>query len=1000
MIARKSALLAVVAAASFLARCGGETISYRGGIGDSCATNGECATGLECTDGTCQYPGTTESCTPQERRCNGKVVEACSSDGDEWTSVETCEVACLDGACVEPECARDEVRCSPHNDYDVQVCSTDQLGWELLYSCETRCEDGACTDRVCQPFARRCSGLDVQECGPRGLEWTTVTTCQESCRDGACTTSTPFDCGTEGTLRCNGNALERCSASGGWEVQEVCQTVCLNLACAECIPGDRICEGNDAQECSQDGSGYTLAESCTEACLDGECTYCVPGERICEGDNVMVCISSGSRYELLSACTTSCVNGACTEPVCVPFSTRCQGNTVQICNPSGTGYEDAEVCETRCENGRCVSESGSVCVPGHRRCSGIDVEACNTSGTGYFYIESCLDSCADGECTGVGCIPFALSPTPATVRADESSSALVVSDVICDASGNPVPDGTLFTLHCDSCRIGASDGDPNIAGVQVRSVEGRIDFSVISPAAEGVSNITATHPHAQRCSGTAQLDATLSAGHSFSEDFTSTAYRDEVVTTAKWDTAMGMVDPFPSDRGAGQDGELVVASGTFNINSSSSHGRLFPDGVNFKVLSVDSASVTVRGGVGGLDIGDEALLIQLQGPHTGNHEFLKVARIEYSTDTVFFSTSVSGAYDAASGQVMLQRVPRYSSMSVASSGTLTANAWNGETGGVLVVKVLGEVNINGTVDMTGKGYRSGWDACGTSNNYYPGESFSSPVCSDTTAANDGGGGGSYYSNRLNGYQVTASGAGYSAAGVAGNYSSVAGAAYGAQELMALFLGSGGGSARGTCEYYSYHGYGEGGAGGGAIYISAEGIAVWGTIESNGTDGRSGAYSCYSSNGAANGGGGSGGSILLRARSMNVGTDRVTARGGASYSAGAGGRIRLDYFGISGTTDPDFFEGFGGDAVVQTVEVDTTNLNILEVTLQEVLENTSGGSISYQVSNDGGSTFNDVTPGTPFTFPGAGFDLRIKAIFNTTSLNPLRLIGLAVSYQPG
>ena len=1007
-----------------LPSCGGETTggedvidgvdapvdipSEKGNVGDPCVASEDCRSGLECISNICQIPPQVQ-CTPFEERCNGNVVEICNEEGNRWLEKEQCQFACENAQCVPPVCARGERRC---NRNDVEICANDMLGWDFAYSCTTECQDGFCTDQVCIPGAKRCSELDVEECNMRGTAWVVVETCEEKCEEGRCVTSS-LDCGTAGRRRCNGNIVEECSETGGWETAEVCRYTCIRGACTECMPADRECDGQNLMECSSDGSGFTLIETCQASCIEGECTFCVPGDRRCDGDNVVACNSSGSRYEILSICTTSCRDGLCTDAICVPFSTRCNGNTVQQCNSRGTQWIDFETCTTRCESGRCVTEPPApICVPGTYRCNGIDREACNATGTEWIYIESCLGGCVSGSCTAAGCVPFNLTSTPSTIRADETSSALIVSDVIHDSNGNPVPDGTLFTVSCDNCRIGASDGDPNVDGIQVRSVEGRIDFTIISPSAPGNINVTAESPLAQRCSGSAELAATLSAPLSWAEDFTSTRYKNSTATTAMWDTTMGMVDPFPSDKGGGQDGDLVV-SGTFNINSSSSGGRLFPDGVNFKVTSITSSSATLRGGVGGLNIGDEVILIQLQGPNAGNYEFLQIARIEFSTNTVFFSTTISKTYDPSGGKVMLQRVPRYRNLTV--NGTMTANAFDGDIGGVFVVKVLNQVNINGTIDMNGKGFRGGPTACGSSN-WFPGESYGGASCTASTSANGGGGGGSYwesgdyracyyvcYSGWGNPY---ASGAGFSVAGTAGNNSSQAGNSYGEQELTRLFLGSAGGSAKARC-YDGWWGWGwrettpvDGGRGGGIIYISGEGIAVWGNIRANGTDGGSSSVglpcgTMYSYSGA-----GSGGSILLRARSLNVGTGRVTATAGANYRAGANGRIRLDYFGISGTTTPDYYQGFSGTAVMQTLEIDSTNLNIIQANIETVLQNTSGGSISYQISNDGGSSFNNITPGRSFSFPNAGSSLILKAIFNTTSLNPLRIMGIVVTYTTG
>jgi hypothetical protein len=55
---------------------------------------------------------------------------------------------------------------------------------------------------------------------------------------------------------------------------------------------------------------------------------------------------------------------------------------------------------------------------------------------------------------------------------------------------------------------------------------------------------------------------------------------------------------------------------------------------------------------------------------------------------------------------LVVRVPQHSSATLGSS--LTAAAWNGSTGGVLVINVAGNLNLGGaTVSVDGKGFRAG-----------------------------------------------------------------------------------------------------------------------------------------------------------------------------------------------------------------------------------------------------------------------------------------------------
>ena len=362
---------------------------------------------------------------------------------------------------------------------------------------------------------------------------------------------------------------------------------------------------------------------------------------------------------------------------------------------------------------RCLSGRGG-CVEGEVRCNGQDREACGPGGAAWLVRESCMEQCQDGTCNGAACLPIELAATPAQLPADSISSSLISSGLILSNDGTPVPDGSLFTLSTDGGVLLAQDGDPNTPGVQVRSLNGRIDFAVRAPSLENGEipdpiTVRAEHPVAERCAGTVRITFT-GPGNTFHTaiDFTATEGNDPEVTNALWDTALGRVDPFPSDFGAGEDGDITV-DGSYNINSDAQPGRLFPDAVNFIVEGLGEASATVRGGVGGVEIGDEVLLINLQGnanhfDNVGKHEIKEIARINYGQNTIFFTTSLSKIYGATdsnedlTGQkIMLQRVPRYRSLR--ANGTMTADAWDGEKGGVYFVKVLQNSDIRGAIHV-------------------------------------------------------------------------------------------------------------------------------------------------------------------------------------------------------------------------------------------------------------------------------------------------------------
>jgi hypothetical protein len=53
------------------------------------------------------------------------------------------------------------------------------------------------------------------------------------------------------------------------------------------------------------------------------------------------------------------------------------------------------------------------------------------------------------------------------------------------------------------------------------------------------------------------------------------------------------------------------------------------------------------------------------------------------------------------------RVPRYNNLTVNGNATITAPAWNGSTGGVVVLEAANKITINGNIDVSGRGFRGG-----------------------------------------------------------------------------------------------------------------------------------------------------------------------------------------------------------------------------------------------------------------------------------------------------
>lgn len=101
----------------------------------------------------------------------------------------------------------------------------------------------------------------------------------------------------------------------------------------------------------------------------------------------------------------------------------------------------------------------------------------------------------------------------------------------------------------------------------------------------------------------------------------------------------------------------------------------------------------------------------------GNYEFAQVKTVISATQ---IELECGLKYDySVSGKTQVVRVPRYNSLTVTGTGTLTTDAWNGTIGGVLVAEVDGNTTINGLVTASALGFRGGAPIASGGNNFYP-----------------------------------------------------------------------------------------------------------------------------------------------------------------------------------------------------------------------------------------------------------------------------------------
>src|SRR5688572_23152169 len=345
--------------------------------------------------------------------------------------------------------------------------------------------------------------------------------------------------------------------------------------------------------------------------------------------------------------------------------------------------------------------------------------------------------------------------------------------------------------------------------------------------------------------------------------------------------------------------------------------RICADGGDLVAYRVSAASgdrVTLgtEAGEGCLSAGDEVLLIVLQAApadaaRVGEHELLRVA--ETAGDQVTFVAApmldlASLAVDPAA-RVVLQRVPGYQRLTVAAGATLTAPAWDGETGGVLVVRVSGDVVIEGSVDLSGRGFRGGAERSEVLAGGLQGESIAGPG-QESQAANFGGGGGGMGDQTFDGCVQdgnSGGGGGHLDAGQDANVMDICeGVGRGAGGLALagagkLLFGSGGGSGGVDNVRVDNPPGAAGGSGGGIVWILGQSITGGGAVRARGADGGGDepglecelGYStetCFDHSGA--GGGGAGGTIVLDAAFVDVGAIAVDGGLGGNGFDTAGG----------------------------------------------------------------------------------------------------------------
>lgn len=375
--------------------------------------------------------------------------------------------------------------------------------------------------------------------------------------------------------------------------------------------------------------------------------------------------------------------------------------------------------------------------------------------------------------------------------------------------------------------------------------------------------------------------------------------------------------------------ELDTVKGS-EITRTPASSRSLPDIVSYAVNTFEKQgkSITLQKEAKGIQVGDEVLLIHLQGSakRVGTYELLRVLSRPEPKKLVFTNSlqktyGVDNNTNIQNQVIRVYRVPHYKRVEITSTGKLTVSSWNGQQGGLLVLRAQEVVRIDagGAITVSGKGYRGGTGITGNGGQARSGESSTgwptngkSEQGGGTGAPNgtDGssGGGGSYGTAGLTGRdgQEKATGAG--------------GQIYGPSDkklTQMIFHGSGGGAGGGDSTdkgKSTANQSGSGGAGGGIILIFTATLNVSGEVIANGQNGQDGQAA---SGRVGAGGGGSGGSIHIQ-------TQQLMLYSGAIIEA-AGGEGGQGYKGVQ-TTSQALPKSLGGSGGLGRIDIRVQSFN--------------------------------------------------------------------------
>jgi hypothetical protein len=318
--------------------------------------------------------------------------------------------------------------------------------------------------------------------------------------------------------------------------------------------------------------------------------------------------------------------------------------------------------------------------------------------------------------------------------------------------------------------------------------------------------------------------------------------------------------------------------------------------ITYKSCSGTADSTTLTASTSSpFTVGDVVLIHQSRGTDAGQWEINRISAVGSGQYTMQIALKYTYT-DSGASQAQVVKIPMYSSITV-TSGTWTATAWGGDTGGIFPIACSGTATLSNAITCVGKGFRQP-----TGHDRYSGEGTGGEATEMQQQNGNGGGAGWPFGGSQ--HKHGGAGGGNGTAGENGHYSDGAsssgsgGTTSGTADLTNCTFGGAGGS--------GISNHNGAGSGGGCMFVFAKNVSGSATVSIDASS---------AVNGDVNGGngGGAGGSLLIVAQTVNLSSMTVTALGTAgSGSEGTGsdggdggeGRVAVHYSAsCTGSTNP-------------------------------------------------------------------------------------------------